>query len=89
MRPGRLCRDLTAETTSPVSAQIHWSTLANLQATALRSSEAPSGDKSQVKDVFFVGDPQSDLPGQRNRVAERPLTAGGQGPRPLPDRAVP
>ena len=32
-------------------------------------------------------DPPGDLHHQRHRVAERPLPAGGQGPRPLPDRA--
>ena len=33
------------------------------------------------------GDPHGDLLDQRDRVPERPLPAGGQGPRALPDRA--
>ena len=32
-------------------------------------------------------DPQGPVLHQRDRVAERPVPAGGQGPRPLPDRA--
>ena len=32
-------------------------------------------------------DPQGPVQHERDRVAERPLPAGGQGPRPLPDRA--
>ena len=32
-------------------------------------------------------DPQGDLQHQRDRVAERPVPAGGQGPRPFPHRA--
>jgi hypothetical protein len=37
-----------------------------------------------LRQALRPGDPQSHLLDERDRIAERPLPAGGQGPRPLP-----